>query len=345
MRPAVMGEGILRTEGGSNVLVSLTPEGVPVSMLAMSGSPRDVETMCRFVSGARGAGEVTLILQSAFTDAGSLTRFLRLGVDTVATSTLLPPPVARIAERIGDRSLCTEGRTVDGHRCLYTRGRIGVMDGGTRVTYLDGSDPRLRDCTHVLDVYPTLDTVVNRRGRSALDTRVSEVRSELEGLVSDDPDGDFRMVARDAVPYLRHTVRPDGTMHVSARHDVLDPMRRRVGMYVTITTGSDWDRAVGLLSMADDTLSDLGPPLDVLDDGDPSKGSDGHRFDRLLRLVSAMMLARVRGVLRSSGIPLDPRVALSMASGLRLVTIGDEEAVTDPDGAAEMVLRAFGIEL
>ena len=99
-----------------------------------------------------------------------------------------------------------------------------------------------------------------------------------------------------------------------------------------------WNEAIGFSDYINNLMSDLGPSMDFLNK------SESYRFGRMLRKFSAMILARVRVVLKSSGIDLEPREALNIASKYRLITIGGDRITTDTDTSTRIILDAFSIE-
>lgn len=329
---------------GSNVLVSMTKEGVPTGMLVLPGSPSNTTMMCRFVESYNAAYHgSTLILDHRFTLAGRLSGFLNTGIDVVTVCSISEPVVSEIASLLRDPDSSRDVVGTNGRRYNIVEGTVCIRDG------VRGGHMRPEghaDGTHIMHAFPTMDVSINSLGMGALRSRLDEVRSELDGMCSEDPEKDFISSARDAAPFMRFRVGRDGTMHVASRRNRVTEFRHGFGASVILSSSGDWERSTHLISMSRDLVSDLGPPMDLLDDPRNTSGCSGeHRFDRMVRLVSAMILARIRTVLRENGITVPPRDALSIASTYRIINICGERCVTDPDEHTGILLKIFGVDM
>ena len=321
----------------NNVLISVTEDGMPVSIAILHGSLRNTRMI---VDAIRHIflhySPRTLVLDSAFVDSGHLYDFLETGADIVTYTNILPDSVTPLIRRL--ESSYDSRISVDGVVFESVHERIGVLKVGSKVEYVSESDPIFNRCEYLLNASLMRNVNRSKNKRDAFRSRLSEVRRELNGKVSDDPMEDLHAVALEVSPYLNCRVRGDGTMVVTAKRDEVANVLSRAGVSMVLTTSMGWNEAIGFSDYINNLMSDLGPSMDFLNK------SESYRFGRMLRKFSAMILARVRVVLKSSGIDLEPREALNIASKYRLITIGGDRITTDTDTSTRIILDAFGIE-
>ena len=117
--------------------------------------------------------------------------------------------------------------------------------------------------------------------------------------------------------------------------------RKLFGLTMVIRSSGDWYESVRLLSSSYDIMSDLGVPTDDPNHNREDALSGEQMFNRMVRMVSAVMLSNIRRTLNENGYEMDPRDALRIASSYMLIDTGEEVFTTDPDRSALRIMRLF----
>ena len=88
-------------------------------------------------------------------------------------------------------------------------------------------------------------------------------------------------------------------------------------------------------------MSDLGELINEPKHNHESVMSGEQIFNRMIRMVSVMMLSRIRLILKNNGYDMKPRDALHIASSYILIDAGEEMITTDPDRSASRIRSLF----
>lgn len=325
-----------------NALISISSTGEPIGMMILSGTPREVTSTTGFIrSLVSEYGRFPLILEQKFTDAGRMPLFLKTGADVVTmTSTIVDPVVPMIDSMFMEGT----GKKVmgpDGRRFMFNEGSVGVMKSNHYTSYISKDDDRYGLCEHHINMFPTVDLDINRIKNAALTRRLSEVIGELDGTFQDNPVASFNSTAREVARYLKMSVNDDGVMNVTTRDDVVERDRKLFGLTMVISSSGDWYESVSLLSSSSNIMSYLGVHADDPNHDRKDALSGEQMFNRMVRMVSAVMLSRIRRTLNENGYEMDPRDALRIASSYMLIDTGEEVFTTDPDRSALRIMRLF----
>lgn len=328
--------------GGYNVLISISSTGEPIGLMVSSGTPSKVSNIIGFIENLVSRfGSFQLILDQKFTDAGNLPLFLKAGVDIVTTTSMVLSPVVPIINRMFTHGEGEIIRAPNKRTYMFGKGSVGLTRTNNYTAYISEDDYRYDACESYISVFPTLDLDFNRKDNEALRHRLSDVIKALDGTIQDDPVVSFQRTAREVARYLRMSLNDDGTVNVSTRDDILEHDMKLSGLTVVLSSTLDLYGAWNLFSSASNIMSDLTVLLDSSKEQQGNMFSGEHMFDRMVKMISAMMLSEIRRTLKVNGYVLDPRDALHLASKYMLIDTGDDLFTTDPDRSASKILELF----
>lgn len=143
--------------------------------------------------------------------------------------------------------------------------------------------------------------------------------------------------------FLDFTRDPEGRLNVRIKRDMLSKMRRRVGVFIILTSLDDCAEALGMFRTRLGVLQDVTAFLDEIDGRRILEVS--HRMTNgllFIRYLGAMIRSGIRARLDGTGMDVDS--ALFAASSLSAVSSCGRVFTSRMEPHAESVLSMFGME-
>lgn len=245
LRQPIRGMVDTRPVESSAAMVVITDTGVPLGFeLIVDAMDYESELMKQILRIGRLLPDSILITDTALSPKVDLPSLIMGGVEFalpyVGTSHQYRSVESDYAD-IMDESY----HLIDGGQSYYLKeGRSAILMSSAGNEIIPESDVRFEDAGHVLRTFMCYDPKIRSVAERSMRAALADVRSNLEGKESDDPETDLILNAGPYARFLRCTSDKDGRLVLSTRRKAISEFHRDAGKTVVFLSSSGWDDVV-----------------------------------------------------------------------------------------------------